>query len=186
MADPFVVAVVGFSMDDAGAAYRKIAAEEFPNNPMPPVGISRTTVHVYASDLVEEEPTDPYQPRAASFVSCGLPDGHPQWESYAVHAVNAGGGWWQVRRLGKIVVSAGGEETRSNREDCPEDTPDLFMDVDTALRVAARHAEILRLRAGTAAEVLAADRKLNRQHNPGALTEAPDPNGQGEELAEVP
>jgi hypothetical protein len=157
MPDPFVVARVGLSRVRwlGRDCSEGLAGGEFAGGPVE-AGHTRAVMEVHAGDLVEEAPGDRFRPRVASFAVCGLPDGHPQWESYAVWVVNVGGGWWQIRRYGRRVVSVDGRETLAVRDDCPEDTPDLFMDVDSALRVAARHARELRLRQGTADEVLAA------------------------------
>lgn len=148
------------SMEAAQDRVRKIHAEQFPGQDHPPITMARTAVRVFAADLVEPSSVDPYAVRVQQFVVCGLPDGHPQWESYAVIATCRGAGWWQVRR-GPRVVSSTGEELHPNREDCPEDTPELFMDVDTALRVATDHAKHYAIRGRTAADVLAAGTTTN-------------------------
>ena len=105
--------------------------------------------------LVQHQPgEDQYRPLVQQFVVCGLPDGHPMWESYAIIVTNRGGGWWQVRR-GAKVVSVDGREYPPLRDDAPDTEPWLFMRVGQALQVADRHARTVRLRPGTAAELLA-------------------------------
>lgn len=129
--------------------------EQHPGHPRPASKIS-TAFEIFADDLITPPATDPYQPVVQEFIICGLPDGHELWDSFAVKIYNRGAGWWSVKRLTRLVT-VDGREVPPNRDDCPEDTPDLFMDVNTALRVATRHARTFRLRGRSAADIVAAD-----------------------------
>lgn len=141
------VAWIGRDLEESRRVCREII-DQHPGHPLAAVQ-SRWVVDVTAEDITAAT-DDPWAPTVDRFVVCGLPDGHPDWEHFAVSVSRHVGGVWTVRSRTYQISAVGDAHVVSMNDDWAP----YLMPVGQALDVATARAKTITLRGRTAEQIL--------------------------------